>query len=320
MKKYFSLEDFEIDENINGSVVTIGMFDGVHLGHQKVIETCCHIANNHNQQSVLITFSNHPSDYFYPNNPNRALLSIEDKINQIEKTKLDILIILPFDKQMADLSAGEFVKSILLDKLNCKSLVFGYDNHFGKNREGSPKFIDTEFKNSINSFIVNEKLIEDDVVSSSRVKFLLQEGNVKLANEYLGYRYTINSTIVHGNALGRTIGFPTANYDTTKINKVIPANGVYLTYSTLEISGRMISKIGLTNIGIRPTVSNSFSVSIETYLLDFDLDIYDCTIITEFIQRIRSEQKFESITDLKNQIQIDKAYALNYLTQIHITT
>jgi riboflavin kinase/FMN adenylyltransferase len=319
MKKYFSLEDFEVDQSINSSVVTIGMFDGVHLGHQKVIDTCCQIANSQNQQSVLITFSNHPSDYFCPNTPTRTLLSIEDKIKQLEKTNLDIVIVLPFDIQLASLSAEEFVQTILLEKLNCNSLVFGYDNHFGKNREGSPQFIDSQFKNRINSIVVNEKSIEGDVVSSSRIKILLQDGNIKLANEYLGYKYAINSFVVRGNALGRTIGFPTANYDIAKINIVIPANGVYLTCSTIEISGRRISKMGLTNIGIRPTVSKSFSVSIETYLLDFDLDIYDCIIHTEFILRIRSEQKFETITELKNQIQEDKEHALSYLTQIHVT-
>ena len=320
MKKYFSLEDFVIDEKVNGSVVTIGMFDGVHLGHKKVIDTCCQIADKQNQQSVLITFSNHPTDYFNPSNPSLSLLSVEDKIYQLEKTNLDVVIILPFDKNISDLSAGEFVTSILLDKLNCKSLVFGYDNHFGKNREGSPKYIDTHFKNKIKSIIVNEKLIEGEVVSSSRIKILLQEGNVNLANDYLGYRYAISSTIVHGNALGRTIGFPTANYDITEINKLIPSNGVYLTYSTIEISGKIISKIGLTNVGTRPTVSNSYLISIETYLLDFDLEIYGCRIDTEFIERIRSEQKFGTFTDLKNQIQIDKDYALNYLTQVHVTT
>lgn len=315
MKKYFSLEDFEVDQNNNFSVVTIGMFDGVHLGHQKVIETCCQIANSQNQQSVLVTFSNHPSDYFYPNILTRTLLSIEDKIKQLEKTNLDIVIVLPFDKQLASLSAKEFVQTILLEKLNCKSLVFGYDNHFGKNREGSPKFIDSQFKNRINSIIVNEKSIEGDVVSSSRIKILLQEGNIKLANDYLGYKYAISSCIVRGNALGRTIGFPTANYDIAKINQVIPANGVYLTCSTIEISGKKISSMGLTNIGIRPTVSKSFAISIETFLLDFDLEIYDCNIQTEFIQRIRSEQKFETITDLKMQIQQDKEHALSFFNK-----
>ncbi len=319
MKKYFNLDQID-DTIINGSVVTIGMFDGVHLGHTQVIEKCCTQAKSENLKSVLITFSNHPATYFFPNRNLQVLSTVEEKIKLLENTNLDYLIILPFDTVMAEYTASTFVEKILLDKLKCKIIIFGYDNHFGKNREGSPDFIEANYKTKLKSVVVREKLINSDIVSSSKIKDLLDEGNILLANQFLGYNYTIESNVIHGNALGRTIGFPTANYDLVNCTKVLPANGVYLTLSTIEFSSGYITKYGLTNVGFKPTVSNKLEQTVETYLFDFDSDIYGSKISTKFINRLRSEKKFNSLEELKNQITHDKNSAIQLLTEIHVAS
>jgi riboflavin kinase/FMN adenylyltransferase len=319
MKRYYNLD--LIDSSIiNSSVVTIGMFDGVHVGHLQVINTCCSIAKSQNLKSVLITFSNHPSAHFFPERQVLVLSSLEEKISLLNQTDLDIVIILPFDKRMAEYTAGTFVEKILLNKLKSKVIVFGYDNHFGKNREGSPNFIKTNFNNKLKTYIVNEKHINSEVVSSSKIKELLGDGDILLANDFLGYNYSVDSRVVHGKALGRTIGFPTANYDLTYLNKILPANGVYLTLSSIETPHGIITKYGLTNVGIKPTISSIPVQSIETYLFDFESEIYGCKISTKFINRLRSEKKFNSIEELKNQIVLDKNIANQMLTQIHVAS
>jgi riboflavin kinase/FMN adenylyltransferase len=214
---------------------------------------------------------------------------------------------------MAELTAIDFVERILVNKLNCKAVVFGYDNHFGKNREGSKDFVDTNYSDLIHTIVVNEQLIESEIISSSRIKRHLENGEIEIANTCLGYAYEISATVIHGNALGRTIGFPTANYSLLASSKVLPKVGVYLTKSQIQTQTGTIERYGLTNIGFRPTVTTTPSLSIETNLLDFDADIYGYKISTQFIQRIRSEVKFNSIEALKNQITKDKLVALSLL-------
>lgn len=312
MRKFNSLEELDLDLS-NGSVVTIGMFDGVHLGHQQVIRACSTYASEHQCTSILITFSNHPAAYFKSDQSIHLLTQVEEKINRLAGSSIDHVLILPFDKTMAELTAIDFVQRILLDKLNCKAVVFGYDNHFGKNREGSKEFVENNYGSSIHTIVVNEELIESEIVSSSRIKQHLEAGEVELANACLGYAYELSATIIHGNALGRTIGFPTANYSLIDANKVLPQSGVYLTKSVIQTSSGIIERFGLTNIGFRPTVTSIPTLSIETNLINFDADIYGCIITTQFLQRIRSEVKFNSIEELKNQITKDKQVALSLL-------
>jgi riboflavin kinase/FMN adenylyltransferase len=312
MKKFYSLSEVDLDLT-NGSVVTIGMFDGVHIGHQQVIQTCVDYALNNRITSILVTFSNHPADYFKAENSTRLLTQEDEKLELLAKSGIKHVIIVPFDQTMADLTAVDFVERILVTKLNCKAVVFGYDNHFGKNREGSKDFVDANYKDSIHTLVVNEQFIESEIVSSSRIKRHLENGEIELANRCLGYAYQISATVIHGNALGRTIGFPTANYSLLDANKVLPQFGVYLTKSLIHTPTGVMERFGLTNIGFRPTVTSVPSLSIETNLLDFDADIYGFQITTQFIQRIRSEVKFNSIEELKNQISKDKLVALALL-------
>ena len=312
MQKFSSLEELNLDLS-NGSVVTIGMFDGVHLGHQQVIRTCSAYAGKHLYTSILITFANHPAEYFNSNNSVHLLTQVDEKIKRLAGSSIDHVLILPFDKTMAELTAIDFVQRILLDKLNCKAVVFGYDNHFGKNREGSKDFVANNYGHLIQTIVVNEELIESEIISSSRIKQHLEAGEIEKANACLGYAYELSATIIHGNALGRTIGFPTANYSLIDAKKVLPLPGVYLTKSVIQTPTGIIERFGLTNIGFRPTVTSIPSLSIETNLINFDADIYECVITTQFLQRIRSEVKFNSIEELKNQITQDKQIALSLL-------
>lgn len=319
MKKYFSLDNIDF-EFVNGSAITIGMFDGVHLGHQQVIQTCCDFALKENLNSVLITFSNHPSEFFNPNSQPKLLNTLEERLSLLELTKLDYVIILPFDIETAALSAHNFVQDILIKLLKCRILIFGYDNHFGKNREGSPIFIQRNYADSIKTVVVNEQMLDQEVISSTRLKRYIENGEVDLANKCMGYDFSISSEVVHGNALGRTIGFPTANMNLSGNLKVLPESGVYLTKSTVIINDIIISRHGITNVGYRPTIQNTPTLSIETNLFDFDSDIYGYEITTNFIKKIRSEIKFESLSELRNQIHKDKIEAIKLLTKIHITS
>jgi len=319
MRRYSSVDQLS-KETFDGCVLSIGMFDGVHLGHKQVIETCCRIAQKNNLKSVLITFSNHPSEYLSSDNNVKLLSTLDEKIKHLSNSLLDILIVLPFDLKMASLSAKDFIENILLKKLNCKVIIFGYDNHFGKNRQGSPEYINFHYGEKIKTIVVKEKKINSDIISSSRIKELIDIGNITLANQFLGYNFTLHSEVVHGNKLGRTIGFPTANYDLRKNKKVLPCTGVYLTKNILETHDGIKNIVGLTNVGYKPTVTSSSNLSIETHLLDFDSDIYGCKIESQFICRIRPEKKFNSLDELKKQIILDKKYALDNLTKIHVAT
>lgn len=319
MRKYSSLKQLD-NETFEGCVLSIGMFDGVHLGHNQVIETCCLIAKKNNLKSVLITFSNHPSEYLSSDDNVKLLSTLNEKVKHISNSLLDILIVLPFDLQVASLSAKEFIENILLSKLNCKLMIFGYDNHFGKNRQGSPEYINLHYGEEIKTIVVKEKKIKSEIISSSRIKELIDTGNITLANQFLGYYYTVYSEVIHGNKLGRTIGFPTANYDLKKNKKILPCPGVYLTNNILDTQDGLKKVFGLTNVGYRPTVTSNSKLSIETHLLEFDEDIYGCKIESQFICRIRAEKKFNSLEELKKQIILDKKYVMHKLTKIHIAT
>ncbi len=312
MKFYHSLSDINLENS--QSVITVGMFDGVHVGHLAVIQKVIQLSNAFNIPSIVLTFSNHPSSYFYPENPVSQLSVLEEKLSLLESLGIDIVIALPFDSYMASLSANKFVESILIDKLNVRDMVFGYDNHFGHNREGSKEFIDSLFP-SISTHRINETKINKEIVSSSLIKNYIQKGEVEKANKLLNYSYSLQGTIIKGDQLGRTIGFPTANIE-IQTSKLIPPMGVYFTRSYLGNE----SFYGMTNIGVRPTVTRSNEMRIETHLLNFDQDIYGQTLRVEFLCRMRDEIKFESFSDLISQLENDKIEALNLLAKIHVTT
>ena len=314
---YTNLEQINI-KSIKRSVVTVGMFDGVHKGHIDVLLACVRYAKNNNIKSIAITFTNHPNQLFNPLSNTTILTTFEEKVELMAKTGIDILVAIPFDFKISNYTASTFIDEILKDKLQSIAIVFGYDNHFGKNRQGSKQFLLDNYGEEFDTLSVSENIIMGDVVSSSRIKNLLIEGNVGQANLLLGYNYNVEGEIIHGNALGRTIGFPTANINIGNDSKLIPRAGVYVTKSTIITDSQKVY-YGITNVGIRPTVSEDNIVRVETHILDFDQDIYGSVIKTEFLAHLRDEKKFNSLVELKSQIALDENNARLYLTQIHVT-
>lgn len=297
----------EID-NISKSVVTIGNFDGVHKGHQVLIKKTVKFANENNLKSIVFTFENHPINYF-KNKKIKNIITNSEKISKIKKLGIDILIMIPFDSYMTKISPLEFIKEILIDKLDAKKIIVGHDFTFARRKEGNIKILkEMSFKYRFDLEIVNSIDINDIRVSSTHIRQLVDNGDVDKVNKYLGYNFLIKGKIIKGKQLGRTIGFPTANI---KINDdlLIPKKGVYVT--SVYIDDNIY--YGATNIGYNPTVKGE-SLSIETNILEFSEDIYGKIIKLEFLERIRDEKKFNSIDELKLQLKKDTDYIYkNYI-------
>lgn len=308
VKLYNSLKDFEAKR----PVVTIGTFDGVHLGHQKVISKLKDIAKRHNGETVIFTFHTHPRLVTAPGEGNlRLLTTLKEKINLLENYGIDHLIVYPFNKEFAELSYTEFVEHILVDQMKTHSLVVGYDHKFGKNREGGFEYL----QKCANRFSFEiEKLdalvVEDVNVSSTKIRDSLQNGDIKKANHYLGYEFTLHGKVVDGKQLGRKLGFPTANIEASDKHKIIPQYGVYAVYVFVgEKKYR-----GMLNIGTRPTFNNNAdNRSIEVNIFGFSDDIYGSEITLIFVDKIRDEKKFENVGQLIEQLKIDKQSALKIL-------
>ena len=313
MRVYRNLND--IDVEFTDCVITVGMFDGLHLGHMSVLNKVLEISKLNNIPSVVLSFANHPQSFFNPNAPISSLSNLEEKTERLAALGIDFLIAIPFDSFIASLSANQFTTSILIDLLHVSNIVFGYDNHFGQNREGSKSYIDSNFPN-IKTHRIQESILNNEVVSSSLIKTKISLGEVSQAAVLLNYPYSIAGQIIKGDQLGRTIGFPTANMQLSNAEKLIPAFGVYLTKSF--ILGQ--EYFGMTNIGVRPTVTNSRELRIETHLFDFEMEIYGEHIKVEFLDRLRDEKKFDSFPALVDQLKKDQIHAKALLAQIHIAS
>ena len=305
MKCFYSFDTVTID---SPTAVTIGMFDGLHLGHLKVIEGCLSTSQLNQLKTCVITFSNHPADHF-TGKRNELLMPMQEKIEAFKNFGIDYLIIIPFDAYIVELPAKNFIQEHLIERLKAKKVVLGYDNHFGKNREGSISYINEHFSDVIETISIDVAKVDEVIVSSSQIKKYLSEGDITKANAMLGLPYSVSGNVVHGNQNGRKIGFPTANMSLNADNKFIPQLGVYLCRVNIE-AGQFY---GLTNMGYRPTLNKDDGIHIETHLLDFDGDIYGQIIEIQFIEKIRSEKRFDSFEDLKNQIAADLAWAKLYL-------
>lgn len=291
--------------NVKHPVISIGMFDGVHLGHKHIISNLQQIAKKTNGESVLITFSPHPRLFLNPTDSNLQLINtIEEKFELLEKSGVDNLLIIPFTKDFSELTSCQFIENFLVEKIKLSHLVVGYNHRFGKNREGS-------FKNLANcASIFNFKIeqlgevkIDNENVSSTKIRKLLKIGNVKLANKYLNYKYFINGIVTDGQKIGRKLGFPTANILIEGKNKLIPGDGVYAVEVFLEEK----KYFGMLNIGVRPTISETQTKkSIEVHIFNFHESIYKKKIKLAFIEKIRDEQKFENLEQLSKQLETDK--------------
>ena len=293
-------------------MVTIGTFDGVHLGHREVISELKRISILSGGESVIFTFEPHPRIIIAPSEDSLRLLSTKDeKIALIEKLGIDHLVIFPFTSQFSKLTYNEFVTDILVGKMKISTLVVGYDHRFGQGRKGD--FHSLELLSNALHFKVeelSELLVEGKVVSSTKIRLALTSGDIMKANHFLGYRYLLSGKVIEGKQLGRKLGFPTANIETMDDHKLIPGDGVYAVF--VQSSG-IIYK-GMLNIGIRPTVNyNADHKSIEVHIFDFESDIYNSQITLYFVSKIRDEQKFAGIAQLREQLVKDKIVALNIL-------
>jgi len=311
MKLYRS---FKKINTLKNSVVSIGMFDGVHLGHASVINRVIAIAKEKNIKSIIITFSNSPVSYFSKDNIDLQITTSKEKIELFRKTQLDYLFVIEFNDYIANLIPSTFMNDILISLFKVSYMVFGYDNHFGKNREGTFKYITKNFKNIKAELIIASK--KDRItISSTRIKEEIVNGYIINANKLLGHPYNISGKVVKGMQLGRKLGFPTANITYDNNEKILPKNGVYYTVTIIKEK----KYISITNIGIKPSVQESNCISIETHILDFNQSIYGQNITIVFIDRIRNEIKFNHINDLIDQITKDVS-TVRKLNSLQVTT
>ena len=305
LKIYQSLNEFIPTKK---TIVTLGTFDGVHLGHNVILDKICNIAKQENLESVLLTFFPHPRLIVSNDTEIKMLNTLSEKAILLEEKGIQNFIIHPFDKFFSELFPREFVEQVLIKQLNIQKIIIGYDHKFGKNRAAD--FNDLIAFGKEFGFEVEEisaKQVDEVSVSSTKIRNSLIEGNISLANAYLGYPYMLSGIVVKGNQLGRTIGFPTANIEISENYKLIPKNGVYIV--TAIVNNQTI--FGMMNIGIKPTLGDNVP-SIEVHLLNFSEDIYGQKIQVNVIERLRDEQKFESFEALKSQLEIDKINTVDY--------
>jgi riboflavin kinase / FMN adenylyltransferase len=312
LKIFNSISDFKCNSK---TVVTIGTFDGVHIGHKKILEKLTTNTSQSNLESVVLTFFPHPRTVLQEGTEMKQLNTIEEKIDLLDKIGIDNLVIHPFDREFSRLTAEEFVKTVLVDTFNVAKIIIGYDHRFGRNRTADINdLIDfgEQFDFEVEQISVEE--IDDVSVSSTKVRNALNEGDVTLANTFLDYHYAIKGIVSKGKQLGRTIGFPTANIQIKESYKLIPKDGVYVVSCELNSS----TFFGMMNIGINPTTDGeNQKQKIEVHFFDFNDNLYEKLITVSILKRIRNEQKFESVEALKQQLNLDKIASQNYIEKLN---
>lgn len=291
--------------------MTIGTFDGVHIGHQKIIKQLVEIAKGENSNAVVLTFFPHPRMVLQKDTSIKLINTIDEKSQLLENFGIDHLVIQKFTKDFSRLGAIEFVRDVLVNKLHVKHIIIGYDHRFGRNRTANVDNL-REYGEVYNFKIteISAQEIDEVAVSSTKIRKALNDGDMEVANAFLGYNFMLTGTVIKGRNLGKKIGFPTANINIEESYKLIPKNGSYVVKSFIDNK----TIYGMMNIGINPTV-NGEKQSIEVHFFDFQKDIYNKKIRIELIKRLRDEQKFNSIDALKMQLHRDKETSLNYLAQ-----
>ncbi len=304
MKIYYSLSALPVFKN---AAITTGTFDGVHLAHKLIIAKLIEAATSHHGDSIILTFHPHPRMVLNGDTEKVQLLNtLDERIELLKKTGVGHLVVIPFTESFAQFSAQEYVEQFLYKYFKPKSIVIGYNHHFGKDRTGNVHYLN-DVKSKYNFEVIEiEKQVEDAIsVSSTQIRKSLLQGHVAQANLLLGYNYFLTGKVVKGQQLGRTLGFPTANLKLDNNGKLLPAQGVY----AVNIIWRQKKHKGMLNIGNRPTLSGQ-QLSIEANIFDFNQDIYNEELTIEFINYLRAEQKFNSLDELKNQLIRDKENAL----------
>ncbi|KUO67049.1 MAG: bifunctional riboflavin kinase/FMN adenylyltransferase [Lutibacter sp. BRH_c52] len=306
MKIYTDLAEYT---SKNKTFVTIGTFDGVHIGHQKVLSNLVLSAEKNNASSVLLTFFPHPRMVLQKNTDIKLINTLEERIELLKKTGLDSLVIHEFTEDFAEKTALDFVKNVLVDHLKIANLIIGYDHRFGKNREGN--FDQLSEYGNIFGFEVNkisQQEIDHITISSTKIRKAIELGNIEEANRYLGYHFMLKGEIVKGNNLGEKIGFPTANLSIKESYKLLPKTGSYIVKSELENQ----TVYGMMNIGYNPTVKGK-KQTIEIHFFDFNKDLYGKKIQIDVLKFLRDEQKFDSVEVLKKQLVNDRQKSLKII-------
>ncbi|MDC0950719.1 bifunctional riboflavin kinase/FAD synthetase [Flavobacteriaceae bacterium] len=293
-------------KRIKNSVVTIGTFDGVHVGHQKIINRLVHIAETNKLQALVLTFFPHPRMVVQKDSSIKLINTIDEKAAQLQQLGVDHLVLKEFTKTFSRLSALEYVRDVLVNKLKVKHIIVGYDHHFGRNRTATIEDL-IEFGKFYGFEVtqIDAQEVGDVAVSSTKIRAALREGNMRVANDFLGYNFMLTGTVVKGKGLGANLSFPTANIFIEEPYKLIPKQGVYLVQSKIE--NQLV--YGMMNIGKNPTVSQDNKTHIEVHFFNLDANLYTKTLKIELLEHLRSEIKFPNIEALKVQLEKDKALA-----------
>lgn len=304
MKVFKNFTDYSSQKPL---ALSLGMFDGVHLGHKSIIDELTKVGTENNLETAILTFWPHPRFVFNPNEDLKLLNTLEEKKQLVEKYGIDNLFLKEFDEEFRNLTGEEFVRQILVDKLNVKYLIIGYDHSFGKNKSGNFELLKKLSKELDFEVEQMEAInIHENNISSTKVRNALLTGNITEANEMLGYPYSVSGTVVHGKKIGRTIGYPTANIDMESI-KLLPKKGAYI----VEVFIKGNSYKGMLSVGTNPTV-NGEKLTVEVYILDFNDDIYDEKITVRFRDFLHDEIKFESLEKLIERLDLDKKHTQDY--------
>ncbi len=309
LKLFHSINDFQSTKK---TILTLGTFDGVHIGHKKILERITQNTENGKYESLVLTFFPHPRMVLQEKSEIKLLNTISEKTKLLEATGIENLVIHPFNESFSRLTAEEFVHSILVDQFHIQKIIIGHDHRFGRNRTANIDDLiafGAEYGFEVEQISAQE--IQDVSVSSTKIRKALNEGNMALANDYLGYDYFLSGEVVKGKQLGRTIGFPTANIQIEEDYKLIPKTGVYIVKAVVDQK----EVFGMMNIGFNPTV-NGQKQTIEVHLFDFDADIYGQKIEVSLLKYLREEQKFGSVDLLKEQLNQDKINALAFVNQL----
>jgi len=302
MNIYQGIENFPA---INFAIVTSGTFDGVHKGHQKILSRLKESCLKHNGESVLITFHPHPRQILKKDDDLKLLSTLDEKIKLLTQFEVDHLLIIPFTNAFSELSSEEFIEEILIKTINTKKLVIGYDHRFGKNREGSFEYLKDHSHNY--GFEIEEipaQEIDDIAVSSTKIRNALLEGDIELANDYLGHQYSLEGKVVKGKQIGRTIGYPTANIEIKEKYKLIPADGVYI----VEVEYKNETYGGMLSIGNNPTL-NGTQTTIEVNIFNFNKEIYNEGLTVRFVKYMRGQIKYSNLEGLIAQLKNDEIEA-----------
>ncbi len=294
--------------------ITVGTFDGVHLGHQKIITHLVKKAKQKNCGTLLLTFDPHPRKVVQPSNAPMLLQTIEERSEILSKLGLEIIFVQPFTKAFSKLNAEEYVKDILVNQLNVEHLLVGYNHRFGKNRTANIfdlKKLGKKYKFSVGE--IQAHIVNKITVSSTKIRHAINNGNIKYANSLLGHTYKLKGIVMKGRQNGKKIGFPTANVKINEREKILPKNGVY----AVKVNYNEMTNLAMMNIGTNPTFSGNY-ISNEVHLINWDGNLYKKEIEIFFIERIRDEKKFNSIQDLSIQLQNDKNYVLKKFKNLNL--